>query len=106
MLWECAVAGTSGLLLGTRYRVPALVAATAILLVGIMIVSGLTGSSLKQSVLSVALVAMLQGGGYVLGLLLAFAWSLARPRRPIIVSTSRTAGRQPLAPGRAQRRAA
>ena len=81
MLWMLLASAISGLLLGLRFRVPALgVAAALMVLINIVaaLISGWSAGFAGFSVLA-SLVAL--SCSYLIGLVLAFLWSRHRTRR-------------------------
>jgi hypothetical protein len=80
VLWAFASCGAIGLFLGLRFRAPAVIAASAIILVGGAVVAPLIGLSLWAA-LAAPLGAMcaLQSG-YIVGLMLWCAISRPRPQ--------------------------
>ena len=89
MLWMLLASAISGLLLGLRFRVPALGAAAA-LMVLINIVAALTsGWSTGFVVFSVLVSLVALSCSYLIGLGLAFSWSRYRgSRRPTNASSN------------------
>jgi hypothetical protein len=81
MIGALVAAGGLGLLLGLRYRVPALLFASIAVAVAAAVVAVLAGASALAALgLSLGAVATLQCG-YLGGLLVAYAASRAKPRR-------------------------
>jgi hypothetical protein len=79
MLWAFGAGGAIGLLLGLRFRVPALLAASGLMAIVCFSVAPFTQlEPMTAAGLTFALLCMLQVG-YLIGLMLSYAWSRARP---------------------------
>jgi hypothetical protein len=77
MLLALGAAGAMGLLLGLRYRVPALLVASGVTTAVCLLVAPFTGlKPLSVMVITFALLGVLQLG-YLTGLMLSSAWTLA-----------------------------
>jgi hypothetical protein len=78
--WSLVAAAVAGILLGLRFRVPALLAATALLVVFTAVASGLAGLSVRPLLVAVGLSVLTLQAAYLAGLLLSTLWRRTRSR--------------------------
>jgi len=82
VLWAFTIAGMIGLVLGLRYRMPAIVAASGLVLVGGIAVAPLTGLPLWTALAAPFGALCALQSGYIAGLMLSCAMSSARATAP------------------------
>lgn len=74
MFWSLVTVGVAGVLLGIRFRAPALIAATAVTVVASSIARGRDGLFDGNALLSTLLLVVTLQCAYLVGLVLAVVW--------------------------------
>jgi len=74
VLWSLVAVGVTGILLGFRFRAPALIVVTAVTVVISAVASGTDDLFDRQRLLSILLLVATLQCAYVLGLLLGAIW--------------------------------
>lgn len=74
------ISGVAGVLLGLRFKIPALIAASAVAFLVVLAIEQLHAAPVSRTLLSAVASVLVLQGGYVIGLLLAFSYR--RLRRP------------------------
>jgi hypothetical protein len=78
--WSLLAAAVAGILLGLRFRVPALLAATALIVVVTAVASGFAGLSGWPLLVSVGLSVLTLQAAYLAGLVFSTLWRRTRSR--------------------------
>jgi len=81
--WVLVAVSITGLSLGLRFRVPALLVATGVLVTASIVVSVLAGFPLQSAMAMTLILLVALEITYLLGLFLAYAWSRTRERNPM-----------------------
>jgi hypothetical protein len=90
MLWAFTAAGTVGLLLGLRFRMPSVLAASVVILVGAIVAAPLAGLPLWTALAAAFGALFALQSGYLVGLAL---WSTSPRANPLPPLTARDAYR-------------
>jgi hypothetical protein len=79
LYWSIAAVSATGLLIGLRFRAPALIAATAVTLVACAFAFGADGVVGLRDIVSVLAIVLALQFAYLAGLFLAVVWSRSTP---------------------------
>jgi hypothetical protein len=74
VLWSLVAVGVTGFFLGLRVRAPGLIAATAVIVVVSVVVSGFDGLLNRHRLLSILLLVVTLQCAYLLGVVLGIIW--------------------------------
>jgi hypothetical protein len=74
VLWSIIAVGVTGILLGFRFRAPALIVVTAVIVVIGAVVSGTDGLFDRHRMLSILLLVVTLQCAYLVGLFLGLMW--------------------------------
>jgi hypothetical protein len=75
------LAALAGLLLGLRYRAPALIAATGVLVALVLLAGGRDGGTPRERLLTLIAAVLALQGAYLAGLLIGLTWRRLKRRR-------------------------
>lgn len=81
MVWALLAVGMVGLILGLRFRVPALFVATLLTAIATIVFKFYSGASIQAALFATVSTLLVLEAAYLIGLLLAFGWSRLRSRQ-------------------------